>query len=244
MVRAMHQFAESSSVAACEVNVAKPARRPFVAINCGGMSADLLASELFGYADGAFTGARRGGMTGKVEAAHGGTLFLDEIGEMPLALQPHLLRVLEEGEIYRIGETTPRKIQFKLIAATHRNLQREVAEGRFREDLYYRISVTSIQLPPLREMAEDIPLLARHLLQRLCSRYDAGPKTIADDAMRYYVNITGPAISANCAIPLKACTSHPRHPCCKLKTCRRICNRAPRAMAPCDANHCCQPGKA
>lgn len=183
MVRAMHQFAENSSVAACEVNVAKPARRPFVAINCGGMSADLLASELFGYADGAFTGARRGGMTGKVEAAHGGTLFLDEIGEMPLALQPHLLRMLEEGEIYRIGETTPRKIQFKLIAATHRNLQREVAEGRFREDLYYRISVTSIQLPPLREMAEDIPLLTRHLLQRLCSRYDAGPKTIADDAM-------------------------------------------------------------
>ncbi len=183
MVRAMHQFAESTSIAASKVNAAKPAPRPFVAINCGGMSADLLASELFGYADGAFTGARRGGMTGKVEAAHGGTLFLDEIGEMPLALQPHLLRVLEEGEIYRIGETTPRKIQFKLIAATHRNLQREVAEGRFREDLYYRISVTSIQLPPLRDMAEDIPLLAQHLLQRLCFRYDAGPKTIADDAM-------------------------------------------------------------
>ncbi|MGO1766241.1 MAG: sigma-54-dependent Fis family transcriptional regulator [Advenella sp.] len=183
MVRAMHQFAENASAAASKADAAKSVLRPFVAINCGAMSADLLASELFGYVDGAFTGARKGGMIGKAEAAHGGTLFLDEIGEMPLALQPHLLRLLEEGEIYRIGETRPRKVQFKLIAATHRNLQREVAEGRFREDLYYRISVTNILLPALRDIAEDIPLLARHLLQRLSAQYGMEAKTISDDAM-------------------------------------------------------------
>ncbi|WP_297471593.1 sigma-54 factor interaction domain-containing protein, partial [Acidithiobacillus sp.] len=113
---------------------------PFIVLNCGGLSRELLASELFGYADGAFTGARKGGMAGKIEAADGGTLFLDEIGEMPLDMQPHLLRVLEQGEVYRLGETTPRKVDFHLIAATHRDLRQEVAGGRFRMDLYYRIA--------------------------------------------------------------------------------------------------------
>ncbi|AHG62739.1 sigma-54-dependent Fis family transcriptional regulator [Advenella mimigardefordensis] len=185
IVRAMHQFAQDSRLSDATTGAGAQAPRPFVALNCGALSADLLASELFGYADGAFTGARKGGMTGKVEAAHGGTLFLDEIGEMPLALQPHLLRVLEEGEIYRIGETSPRQIQFKLIAATHRNLQHEVAQGRFREDLYYRLSVTTIRLPSLREMAEDIPLLATHLLQRFAEQYHAGVKSISDEAMAW-----------------------------------------------------------
>ena len=111
---------------------------PFVPVNCGGLSRELLASELFGYAEGAFTGARRGGMVGKIEAADGGSLFLDEIGEMPLDLQPHLLRVLEKGEIYRLGENTPRKVDFRLVAATNRDLRQEVADGRFRMDLYYR----------------------------------------------------------------------------------------------------------
>jgi len=185
IVRAMHQFAQDSHLSDTTTGPTARAPRPFVALNCGALSADLLASELFGYADGAFTGARKGGMTGKVEAANGGTLFLDEIGEMPLALQPHLLRVLEEGEIYRIGETSPRKIRFKLIAATHRNLQHEVAQGRFREDLYYRLSVTTIRLPSLREMAEDIPLLATHLLQRFAGQYHAGIKSISDEAMAW-----------------------------------------------------------
>ena len=139
---------------------------PYVALNCGGLSRELLVSELFGYTEGAFTGARKGGMVGKVEAAHGGTLFLDEIGEMPPDLQPQLLRVLEQGEFYRLGENTPRKVQFRLIAATHRDLRQEVAAGRFRMDLYYRIAVTTLRIPPLRQRPDDIPALARHFLQR------------------------------------------------------------------------------
>jgi DNA-binding NtrC family response regulator len=135
---------------------------PFVALNCGGLSRELLASELFGYADGAFTGARKGGMVGKVEAADGGTLFLDEIGEMPMDMQPHLLRVLEQGEICRLGENTTRRVNFRLIAATHRDLREEVAAGRFRMDLFYRIAVTSLRIPPLRERKSDIALLAQH----------------------------------------------------------------------------------
>jgi len=140
---------------------------PFVALNCGGLSRELLASELFGYAEGAFTGARRGGMTGKIEAANGGTLFLDEIGEMPLDLQPHFLRVLEEGEIYRVGENAPRKVDFRLVAATNRDLRNEVGDGRFRMDLFYRIAVTSIRIPPLRERREDIPALVESMLASL-----------------------------------------------------------------------------
>ncbi|MDY7577226.1 sigma-54-dependent Fis family transcriptional regulator [Herbaspirillum sp. RTI4] len=157
--------------------------RPFVTLNCGGLSKDLLAGELFGHCEGAFTGSRRGGMIGKVEAANGGTLFLDEIGEMPLELQPHFLRVLEEGEIYRIGETTPRKIAFKLITATNRSLREEVAEGRFRMDLFYRVSVTSITIPPLRERAIDIAPLVEHFLQKFAAKYALGAKRIAPEVI-------------------------------------------------------------
>jgi transcriptional regulator of acetoin/glycerol metabolism len=157
--------------------------RPFVALNCGGLSPDLLASELFGHSEGAFTGSRRGGMIGKVEAANGGTLFLDEIGEMPLELQPHFLRVLEEGEIYRIGENTPRKISFKLITATNRDLREEVAEGRFRMDLFYRVSVTSIRIPPLRERREDIGPLVEHFLRRLAKEHNSAPKQLQPEVI-------------------------------------------------------------
>lgn len=159
------------------------ADHPFVAVNCGGLSKDLLASELFGYCEGAFTGARRGGMVGKVEAANGGTLFLDELGEMPLELQPHFLRVLEEGEIYRIGETTPRKISIKLIAATNRNLRDAVAEGRFRMDLFYRVSVTSIPIPPLRERREDIRTLVAHFLRKLGEQYGVAAKQVKPEVI-------------------------------------------------------------
>jgi transcriptional regulator of acetoin/glycerol metabolism len=160
-----------------------PPERPFIALNCGGLSKDLLASELFGHAEGAFTGSRRGGMTGKIEAADGGTLFLDEIGEMPLELQPHFLRVLEEGEIYRIGETVPRKIHFKLISATNRDLREEVAQGRFRMDLFYRVSVTSIRIPPLRERPGDIAALVAHFLQQFARRHGMAAKTIAPEVL-------------------------------------------------------------
>ncbi len=156
---------------------------PYVALNCGGLSRELLASELFGYAEGAFTGARRGGMAGKLEAAHGGTLFLDEIGEMPLDLQPHLLRVLERGEIYRLGENTPRKVDFRLIAATHRDLRREVEEGRFRMDLFYRIAVTTLMIPPLRERQGDVAVLSAHFVAHFAARHGLPAKPLSDEAL-------------------------------------------------------------
>lgn len=137
---------------------------PFVPINCGSMTRDLLASELFGHVEGAFTGARRGGMAGKFESAHGGTLFLDEIGEMPLELQAHFLRVLEEGEVYRLGENKPRKVRVRVIAATNRDLRGEVAAGNFRMDLFYRLAVTVLHLPSLAEHPEDIPQLVQHFI--------------------------------------------------------------------------------
>ena len=146
------------------------ANGPFVALNCGGLSRDLLSSELFGYAEGAFTGARKSGMSGKIEAANNGTLFLDEIGEMPLDIQPHLLRVLEEGEIYRLGENSPRKVNFRLVAATHRDLRQDVADGKFRMDLYYRLAVTKVSIPPLRERGEDLHDLIKHWLRISCER--------------------------------------------------------------------------
>jgi transcriptional regulator of acetoin/glycerol metabolism len=157
---------------------------PFVVLNCGGLSRELLASELFGYAEGAFTGARKSGMVGKIEAAHGGTLFLDEIGEMPADMQPHLLRVLEQGEIYRIGENTPRHVDFRLIAATHRDLPQQAQAGVFRMDLYYRIAVTTLRIPPLRQRSGDVALLARHFLAHFRQLHGIGPGTIAPQALQ------------------------------------------------------------
>jgi sigma-54 dependent transcriptional regulator, acetoin dehydrogenase operon transcriptional activator AcoR len=144
---------------------------PFVALNCGGLPRDLVASELFGYVEGAFSGARRTGRIGRIEAAHGGTLFLDEIGEMPLELQPSLLRVLEDGEVYPLGENRPRQVAFRLVAASNRDLRAEVAAGSFRMDLFYRVSVTSLVIPPLRERQEDIPALVAHFSRDVAQRH-------------------------------------------------------------------------
>jgi transcriptional regulator with PAS, ATPase and Fis domain len=138
---------------------------PFVVVDCGGLPASLLESELFGHARGAFTGADRA-RTGAAEAAHRGTLFLDEIGELDLALQPVLLRLLERREVQRIGETRPVPVDVRVIAATSRNLRREVNAGRFRSDLYYRLAVMEVVLPPLRERLEDLPLLVDSLIER------------------------------------------------------------------------------
>lgn len=138
---------------------------PFVPINCAALPRETLASELFGYADGAFTGARRGGAKGRFEQAHGGVLFLDEIGDMPLDLQPYLLRVLEEGVVWRLGDGTPRKTTVRIIAATNRPLAEDVGAGRFRADLYHRLNVAALTLPPLRERPGDIPPLAERLLR-------------------------------------------------------------------------------
>jgi sigma-54 dependent transcriptional regulator, acetoin dehydrogenase operon transcriptional activator AcoR len=156
---------------------------PFIALNCGGLNRDLLASELFGHVEGAFTGARRGGMAGKIEAAEGGTLFLDELGEMPLDLQPQFLRVLEDGQIYRLGDTRPRQIRFRLITATNRDLRQEVANGRFRMDLFYRVSVTSIRIPPLRERRGDAGELARLFVRQLCELHEIPAKTLDFQAL-------------------------------------------------------------
>jgi len=147
---------------------------PFIAINCGAIAESLLESELFGYADGAFTGSRRGGRIGLIEAANGGTLFLDEIGEMPLGLQTRLLRVLEEREVLRVGGTRPTPVDVRVIAATHCELDALVAERRFRRDLYYRLNVLRVVLAPLRDHPEDVPLLLMNFLRAV----GAGPMVI------------------------------------------------------------------
>lgn len=141
----------------------------FVPFNCGSVVPTLAASELFGHARGAFTGANEK-RQGLFEIADGGTLFLDEIGELPLELQPHLLRVLEQGEIRRVGESKPVMVDVRVIAATLRNLEAEVAAGRFREDLLYRINLVPLELPPLTERPEDLPLLVEHFLAREAER--------------------------------------------------------------------------
>lgn len=122
-------------------------------------------------------------MIGKIEAADGGTLFLDEIGEMPIDLQPHFLRVLEEGEVYRLGENKPRKVNFRLIAATNRDLRKEIQAGRFRMDLFYRVAVTSINIPSLRERAADIPLLGDYYLRRLSLQHGLEPRVLSPGAI-------------------------------------------------------------
>jgi len=137
-------------------------RRSFAAVNCSAFPENLLESELFGHEKGAFTGADRT-RNGLFEAAHGGTLFLDEIGDLPMALQPKLLRALESGEIRRVGATESRSVDVRVIAATHKDLEVEVRNGLFREDLFWRLNVVQIHVPPLRDRRSDIPLLARHL---------------------------------------------------------------------------------
>jgi len=142
---------------------------PFVPVNVGALPESLVESELFGYARGAFTGARED-RPGLIEAADRGTLFLDEIGDMPLASQVNLLRTLESSEVRRVGDNAIRMVDIRVIAATHRDLGRELAEGRFREDLYYRLNVVQIDLPPLRERREDIGLLAAYFLEKISAR--------------------------------------------------------------------------
>jgi transcriptional regulator with PAS, ATPase and Fis domain len=168
------------------------ASAPFVAVNCGGLPRDVLASELFGYVDGAFTGARRSGMIGRIEAAQGGTLFLDEIAEMPLDLQPFLLRVLEDGEVYPVGSTRPRSVRFRLVAACNRDLRAEAHSGRFRLDLYYRVSVTSLAIPPLRDRADDIPALVERFAREAGRKHGLPVKHFSDEVLAAFERYSWP----------------------------------------------------
>lgn len=155
---------------------------PFVPLNCGAMAAGVIESELFGHVRGAFTGAERENK-GLFLAADGGTLFLDEIGELPLELQPKLLRVLQEGEVRRIGESKARQVNVRVVAATARDLKSEVAAGRFRDDLYYRLAVVDLHLPALRERRDDIPLLVRHFVDRIAQREGRKPPQLEAEVL-------------------------------------------------------------
>ncbi|MDR5907389.1 sigma-54 interaction domain-containing protein [Franzmannia qiaohouensis] len=144
---------------------------PFIDVNCASIPEGLFESEMFGYQPGAFSGATRQGRAGLLEQADGGTLFLDEIGELPLAMQTKLLKVIQDGSLTRLGDTRPRRVDFRLVVATNQDLARRVEEGGFRLDLYYRVNVIPVTLPPLRERREDIPVLAELQLARLNQRY-------------------------------------------------------------------------
>lgn len=156
---------------------------PFVAVNCGAIPENLIESELFGHVRGAFTGAVAASI-GKFQAAHRGTLFLDEIGELPLALQVKLLRVLQDGLVTRVGGTRPEKVDVRVLAATNRDLREEVRRGRFREDLYYRVAVVSLTLPPLRERGGDIEVLARFFLHRFATESGAVARSFSPEALK------------------------------------------------------------
>ena len=145
--------------------------KPFICVNCAAIPSELLESELFGYEEGAFTGAKKGGRKGKFMQADGGTIFLDEIGDMPLLMQAKILRILQEKEVDTVGGNNPIPIDVRIISATRRNLEQMIIDGTFREDLYYRLNVINLHLPPLRSRVEDIPLLVQYFINRLNTEY-------------------------------------------------------------------------
>jgi transcriptional regulator with GAF, ATPase, and Fis domain len=165
--------------------------RPFVAVNCGALSETLLESELFGHRKGSFTGALAD-KKGFLEMADGGSIFLDEVGDMPPSMQVKLLRVLQDGDFTPVGDTTPRQVDVRVISATHRDLSVEIAGGRFREDLYYRLNAFPIGLPPLRERREDIPLLVARLLERTAEKFARAVQTCSPRALELLVNHSWP----------------------------------------------------
>jgi len=173
-------------------NASKRRNRAFVRVNCTSIPMDLLESELFGYDEGAFTGAKRGGKLGKFEIAQGGTIFLDEIGDMDRSMQAKLLRVLQEKEIERIGSNKPVPIDVRVIAATNRNLEEMMRNNQFREDLYYRLNVVLFQVPPLRERKSDIPDLTTELVKKLNKRLGAAITGLDQEVMEMFLNYDWP----------------------------------------------------
>ncbi|WP_027417784.1 sigma-54-dependent Fis family transcriptional regulator [Aneurinibacillus terranovensis] len=166
--------------------------QPFLAINCGAIQKELIGSELFGYERGTFTGARNEGKKGKFEEANGGTLFLDEIGEMPLELQVHLLRVLQEKEITRLGSSKPIPVNVRIVAATNKDLHTLIQNGQFRDDLFFRLNVVTVNVPPLRERKEDIPLLADYFLRQFAEKYEKQSLSLAPDTLDFLYNYRWP----------------------------------------------------
>ncbi len=167
------------------------ADKPFIALNMAAIPRDLLESELFGHEKGAFTGAQSS-RQGRFEQANGGTLFLDEIGDMPAELQTRLLRVLADGEFYRVGGHSPVKVDVRIIAATHQNLEQRVKQGDFREDLFHRLNVIRIHIPALRERGEDIPLLARHFLAQAAEELNSEVKSLDEEVKAYLSRLDWP----------------------------------------------------
>ncbi|MBI5576350.1 MAG: propionate catabolism operon regulatory protein PrpR [Deltaproteobacteria bacterium] len=175
-------------------NASPRKNNPFVAINCAAFPETLLESELFGHEEGAFSGSKRGGKAGLFEAAHTGTIFLDEIGDMPFPLQTRLLRVLQEKEILRVGSNEPMQVDIRVIAATNRNLKQRVSDGNFREDLFYRLNILCINLPPLRERIQDLPPIAAHLLNNSFRRLGSNlvEEKLLEFLLPYFRNYSWP----------------------------------------------------
>ncbi|HEY8890117.1 MAG TPA: sigma 54-interacting transcriptional regulator, partial [Clostridium sp.] len=165
---------------------------PFIAINCAALPKDLISTELFGYDEGAFTGSRKGGSIGKFELANKGTIFLDEIGDMPLDLQAILLRVIEQKSFMRIGSNISTSVDVRIIAATNKNLKEKIKQKQFREDLFYRLAIIRINIPPLRERKEDILLLANNFINLICKRINKLPVTLSPEAKDFFVTYTWP----------------------------------------------------
>lgn len=165
---------------------------PFISVNCGAIPENLLESELFGYVDGAFTGAKKGGKPGKFELANGGTILLDEIGDMPLYMQVKILRVLQERAVWRVGATNPTKLDVRVMASTHTDLKTLVKEKKFREDLFYRLNVLEINIPPLRQRAEDLPILIDALIQRINQRIGSDAKGITKESLEILKSYSWP----------------------------------------------------
>ena len=165
---------------------------PFVALNCGAIPKSLIEAELFGYEEGAFTGAKTSGNPGKFEIADGGTLFLDEIGEMPLDMQTRLLRIIEEGTVSRVGSTKEFVVDVRIIAASNKDLKEEVEQGNFRKDLYYRLNVLPLMLPSLRQRKDDIPILINYFMKRISKRLNKRPYDLTEAQMQQLMNYEWP----------------------------------------------------
>ena len=176
------------------------AQMPFVAVNCTALPEQLLEAELFGHTKGAFTGAFQG-RTGRFEQAHRGTLFLDEIGDIPVEIQAKLLRVLQDREFQRLGSSESTRVDARVVAASNADMEERMRRGRFREDLYYRLNVVPIQVPPLRQRLEDVPLLVDHFVEKICRQEGLQRKFVTPDALERLSVTTGRVTYANWRTP-------------------------------------------